>query len=207
MYTCAICSEKNCKNGTLEKVPGNCPCKEETEMEAVKKLYFEEENYKLAHDSAVLEAEGYCKKTRLEETIDFANKCGYKNLGVAFCVGLSSEAKTLCSILKHNGFEVNSVACKTGGIPKEFLNIKDNEKIKPGCFEAMCNPIGQARFLNNAETDFNIILGLCVGHDSLFIKHAEAPMTVLVVKDRVLAHNPVGALYQSEGYYKNKLYR
>lgn len=40
------------------------------------------------------------------------------------------------------------------------------------------------------------------GHDSLFLKHSEAPCTVLVVKDRVLGHNPVAALYTSTGYYR-----
>jgi uncharacterized metal-binding protein len=70
----------------------------------------------------------------------------------------------------------------------------------------MCNPIGQAEFLNDAKTDFNIILGLCVGHDSLFIKYSKAPITVFAVKDRVLAHNPLGAIYQAEAYYKDKLF-
>lgn len=207
MYTCAMCSEHYCKKGELEKLPVNCPCNEKEEQEKIKKLYSEDENYKLAHNSALVEAEGYCRKTRLEEIMDFANKCSFKKLGVAFCVGLSNEAKVLCTILKHNGFEVNSVVCKNGSIPKEFLNIKDSEKVKPGSYEAMCNPIGQAIFLNNAKTDLNIILGLCVGHDSLFIKYSDAPITVFAVKDRVLAHNPIGALYLSDGYYKNKLYK
>lgn len=66
----------------------------------------------------------------------------------------------------------------------------------------MCNPIAQARLLNKAETDLKIILGLCVGHDSLFLSYAEAPVTVLAVKDRVLAHNPLGAIYA--GYYFDK---
>ena len=70
----------------------------------------------------------------------------------------------------------------------------------------MCNPIGQAMFLNEAKTDFNIILGLCVGHDSLFIKYSEAPVTVFAVKDRVLGHNPLAAIYQAESYYKDKLF-
>ncbi|NLY70124.1 MAG: DUF1847 domain-containing protein, partial [Clostridiales bacterium] len=74
-------------------------------------------------------------------------------------------------------------------------------------FEPMCNPIGQAYFLNKEETDFNIVFGLCVGHDSLFIKYSNAPVTVLAVKDRVLAHNPLGALYLSESYYKNRFYK
>ena len=55
--------------------------------------------------------------------------------------------------------------------------------------------------MNEQKTDFNIMIGLCVGHDSLFLKHVEAPTTVLIVKDRVLCHNPVGALYASTGMY------
>jgi uncharacterized metal-binding protein len=207
MYSCASCSEHYCDTEKLENAPLNCPCNENDVQESVAKLYLEEENYLLAYNSALVESEGYCNKTRLEEIIDFAKKCNFKKLGVAFCIGLSKEAKTLCLILKNNGFEVNSVVCKNGSIPKEFLKIKDNEKIEPGTFEPMCNPIGQATLLNNVKTDFNIILGLCVGHDSLFIKYSDAPVTVFVVKDRVLAHNPVGALYLSDGYYKKKLFK
>jgi uncharacterized metal-binding protein len=70
----------------------------------------------------------------------------------------------------------------------------------------MCNPIAQAEFLNGEETDFNIVLGLCVGHDTLFFKYSKAPVTVLAVKDRALAHNPLGALYLADGYMKGKIY-
>jgi len=69
----------------------------------------------------------------------------------------------------------------------------------------MCNPILQAKLLNEQKTDFNIALGLCVGHDSLFYQYSEARVTTLVVKDRVLAHNPVGAIYCADGYFKNRL--
>ena len=66
----------------------------------------------------------------------------------------------------------------------------------------MCNPIAQARLLNDAKTDFNIMLGLCIGHDSLFLKHVEGLTTVFAVKDRVTGHNPMVALYTSESYYR-----
>ncbi len=59
--------------------------------------------------------------------------------------------------------------------------------------------------LNSQHTEFNIVIGLCVGHDSMFYKYSEALVTTLVAKDRVLAHNPCGAIYLSEGYYKAKL--
>lgn len=65
----------------------------------------------------------------------------------------------------------------------------------------MCNPIHQALRLNAENTEFNIVMGLCVGHDSLFYKYSEALVTTLVAKDRVLAHNPVAALYTSNSYY------
>lgn len=69
----------------------------------------------------------------------------------------------------------------------------------------MCNPILQAELLNQQNTEFNIALGLCVGHDSLFYKYSGALVTTMVVKDRVLAHNPAGALYCADGYYSDKL--
>jgi len=205
MYTCAVCNEKACKKGQGDKYPKNCPSREVEKLEEIREMY-DEENLKIAYNAALVESQGYCKWTRIEEIIDFANKCGYKNLGLAFCTGLSKEALICYKILKHHGFEVNSIICKNGSIPKEFLNIQEHEKVRPNSYEPMCNPIGQAEFLNKMNTDFNILLGLCVGHDSLFFKYTKAPTTVLAVKDRVLCHNPISALYLSEGYYKKKLY-
>lgn len=69
----------------------------------------------------------------------------------------------------------------------------------------MCNPISQAKLLNLHGTQFNVLVGLCVGHDSMFYKYSDALVTTLIAKDRVLAHNPAGAVYCSEGYYKKKL--
>jgi uncharacterized metal-binding protein len=66
----------------------------------------------------------------------------------------------------------------------------------------MCNPVLQAMVLNKGKTEFNVLLGLCVGHDSLFFKYAEAPCTVLAVKDRLLGHNPLAAIYNLDHYYR-----
>lgn len=204
MYTCAQCKSNNCRQGNLDEVPRNCPCKDDPED--VKALYKEAENLEIARNSALVESEGYCRWSRLEEIMHFARKCGFTNLGIAFCIGLKTEASALVQVLKKNGFTVNSVVCKNGSIPKEFLRIQEQEKLRPGTYEPMCNPIGQAMALNKSQTDLNIILGLCVGHDTLFIKYSQAPVTVLAVKDRVLGHNPMAALYLADSYYKNKLY-
>lgn len=141
-------------------------------------------------------------KPRLLEVVEFARRMGYERLGLAFCVGLAREANTVARFFSAHGFTMYSAACKAGCVPKEDIGLKDEEKIVPGGFESMCNPVLQARLLNRAETQFNVMLGLCVGHDSLFLKNADAPCTVLAVKDRVLGHNPLAAVYQIEAYYR-----
>jgi uncharacterized metal-binding protein len=206
MYTCDACQLYSCYKGEPEGYPQNCPCLEEEENEEIKKLYEEPENRKLVYHSTRVEAEGYLKKNRLEEIMDFSRRCGFEKLGVAFCLGMKREAKQFCHILRKNGFQVVSVACKNGRIPKEFLGITDEQQVMPGTFESMCNPIGQAMRLNKDGTQLNIMLGLCWGHDSLFIKYSKAPVTVFAAKDRALAHNPLGAVYLSESYYRRKLF-
>lgn len=141
-------------------------------------------------------------KPRVIEIIEFCRRMNYKKLGVAFCGGLHREAVLFCRILKDKGFDVVSVMCKVGGVDKAFLGIDGEGKINGGGHETMCNPIAQAEVLNAEKTDFNIMLGLCVGHDSLFLKHSDALCTVFAVKDRLMGHNPLAALYTSETYYK-----
>ena len=134
--------------------------------------------------------------------MNFARRLGITHLGIATCAGLLPEARRLQEILEANRFEVSSVCCKVGSIPKEEIGLADEEKVRPGQYEALCNPIGQAELLNRAGTELNVAVGLCVGHDSLFFKHSEAPVTVLVAKDRVTGHNPIAALYTSHSYYR-----
>jgi uncharacterized metal-binding protein len=171
---------------------------------------------KFAYEASIQEAECYINrgvkpyilhptKPRVQETCEFAQKMGYRKLGIAFCGGLRSEALSLTHILESQGFEVISVVCKAGGTPKEKIGLKEEDKIKIGEFESMCSPIAQAEILNEEKTDFNILLGLCVGHDSLFLKYANAYCTVLVAKDRVLSHNPCAALYTTGSYYARML--
>jgi uncharacterized metal-binding protein len=90
-----------------------------------------------------------------------------------------------------------------GRTPKEVIGVRDDQKIRIGSFESMCNPIAQAFVLNDEETQFNIVMGLCVGHDSLFLKYSDAPCTVLAAKDRLLGHNPLAAIYTIDSYYRS----
>ena len=164
--------------------------------------YADDETRKLALAAARTEADRYPLEPRLEEVMSFARRIGAKRLGIACCVGLIVEARMLQEIFESNGFQVDSVCCKVGSIPKEEIGVADEEKIHPGRFEALCSPIGQAKLLNEAGTDLNVVVGLCVGHDSLFFRHSLAPVTILVAKDRVTGHNPAAVLYTSHSYYK-----
>lgn len=138
-----------------------------------------------------IEARHYCEETRLREIMLFAREMGFNKLGLAFCIGLASEARIIEEILSQR-FEVASVCCKVDGIQKRSFHL---EQIVDDKAEVMCNPAGQAELLNRAGTELNILCGLCVGHDAIFSMVSKAPVTTLIAKDRVLAHNPIGAVY------------
>ncbi len=202
---CAYCpaTVRACRQGEADsRGPGFCPSKVDPETQAVARaLYDDPETLRVARESAAVEAEGYCKWTRVEEIIQFAKRMGYKKLGIANCISFVDHAYVLSGILENHGFETVSVACKNGSIPKEEIGLSDAQKIRPGNFEALCNPIAQAELLGAHGCEFNIVMGLCIGHDSLFFKYAKALSTVLVAKDRVLGHNPLAALQLADSYY------
>ena len=207
MYNCAKCFQRGCTKQDMTKTLPECPSKDAQIQEEAKALYKEPENYKIAYCAALTEAGGYCQDTRLVEIIKFMHRAGYKKIGLAFCTGLFKEAQEVVKILEYNGFEVVSIICKNGAITKDFLGITDAQAVRGNCkTESMCNPIGQALLLNEQKTEFNLMLGLCVGHDTLFIKYSQAPMTALAVKDRVTGHNPLAAIYLAQGYYNKKFY-
>lgn len=205
MLTCAHCGALSCLKEDKSAMPANCPIRQKEVMDACLEKYQNDETLPFFQAAAAIEAEGYCEWPRLREIGEFCRKMGYRRIGVAFCVGLGKEAKIVVDILKKFDLEVESIACKTGGYGKKELGIAPEHYVKKGAFEAMCNPIAQAEFLNRAGCEFNVAVGLCVGHDSLFFKRSDAPVTVLIAKDRALAHNPAGALYCAEGYMKKKL--
>ena len=218
---CARCPTRVCEGWgrkasegppSLEKAPAFCPMKllPGVIAEAMSE-YNKPEVREFARLASLQEFECYerlpdglrTKIPRVEELIQFARKCGYKKLGIAFCSGLANEARMLTEVLESKGFEVVSVRCKVGAVPKERIGIKGEEKMAgPENWESMCSPITQAEVMNRSNVDMAVMLGLCIGHDTLFIKYCRVPMTVIAVKDRVFGHNPLAALYLSGSYYR-----
>ena len=203
MYTCASCSVLACNRKGPGERPKNCPMHDRDIMREALDHYRDGDAAQFFKASAAIEAEGYCRWPRLRETAEFCRKMGYRNVGVGFCMGLRKEANVIAKVLRDYGIEVVSVICKAGGIPKQDMGI--DELVRPGTFEPICNPVAQALFLNKQKCQFAIAVGLCVGHDSLFYRHCEAPVTTLIAKDRALAHNPAGAVYCAESYFRQRL--
>jgi len=191
---CATCERPVCRSG--EDCYDAAP--------RVRQLYAEADPrvLQLTGVAAAVESEGYQRWPRAEEIIRFARQAGFAHLGVAFCIGLAEEARCYVELLQKE-FRVSSVCCKVCGMDKGELEL---DTLRPGAsHETMCAPLGQAELLNEAEVELNIMMGLCVGHDALFSHHAKAPVTTLITKDRVLAHNPAGALYSK--YWRRRLGR
>jgi len=207
-YSCAHCGVYACKSNTNQKFPQFCLTNQDINGDSATSQienisdYLLEDNEDSRIFKAAAETEGFffCKYTRVEETCEFARRMGYKKIGIATCHGLIRETKIFARILEAKGFDYYAVGCKVGNVDKTEVGIPENTKINPGGFEATCNPILQAKILNSHHTDMNVIIGLCVGHDSLFIKYSDAIVTTLITKDRVMGHSPALALYTAEEY-------
>lgn len=204
-HTCVDCRVMACCGGTGKSYPPFC-LTEKMDPALIDKAmaeYKKPDINRIAVSAAEVEADYYCRLTRVEETMKFAEKIGARRIGIATCVGLLREAGTAAQIFRAHGFEVFGAACKCGAQKKVDIGIpKRCEWVDPN----MCNPVLQAMTLNREKTDLDVMIGLCVGHDSLFLKYAEAPVTVLVVKDRVLGNNPAAALYTADSYYGRLLH-
>ncbi len=201
---CGNCRVLNCDT-MAGAFPEVCPTRETaggTHLAETLQLYQGDQlDARLARAAASVEGEFYCQLTRVEETIAFARRLGVTRVGLASCAGLLKESQTILKIFEAHGLAVKMVCCKVGATDKREIGLPEEMKVCPGNAENVCNPILQARYLNGWPSELNVVVGLCVGHDALFIRHAEAPTTVLAAKDRVLGHNPLAAVYTGGSYY------
>ena len=209
---CAKCPGGYCRGAPLNQLNGNvlpeyCPMKTSSEtIRTVLERYSQPEVRSIYLPATITEKEAYetirgvrmAVRPRIKEVVEYSRLINAKRLGVAFCAGLRDEGRRTVEFLEKNGLTVASVMCKCGSIDKTEVQVPNQYKIgDPDKFEAACNPLLQAELLNNAGTDLNLIVGLCLGHDIVFTQHSKAPVTTLIVKDRLLGHNPVIALYSN----------
>jgi len=109
-------------------------------------------------------------------------------------VSLLEESQRLAQLLQAEGLETELVCCRVGAVDYDEIGLP---KAHPDRFAAICNPVAQARLLNDRNVDLVAQVGLCVGHDLVLQEECDAPVTTLVVKDRALDHHSVVALRSS----------
>lgn len=205
--SCSECGQLHCYRRD-KKFPDFClteAVSPEQVASTVDMFRGESSDARVAKAAAEVEGLYYGKISRVEEIVAFARRIGAERIGIASCLGLIDETKIFVKVLRAAGLQPYTVLCKVGSVDKTDIGIPDSLKIQCGAFEACCNPILQAQLLNAEKTQLNVIMGLCVGHDSLFTRHSDALVTTLVSKDRVTGHNPAVTLYNSRFYSKRIL--
>jgi uncharacterized metal-binding protein/predicted Fe-Mo cluster-binding NifX family protein len=191
---CISCRDRVCLRGgecsLSSEIPPNLPLQ-------VKEID------RMLEASLDISSEEERKLCRLSELIYYCLEMKYKRIGVAFCTDLQEPAEILTQVMRRF-FDVFPVCCKIGGLNVDdslLLNNAESSERGERKKSIACNPLGQARVLNRIGTDFNVLVGICIGADSIFTQASDAPVTTLFVKDKSLANNPIGALY-SDYYLK-----
>lgn len=125
-------------------------------------------------------------ENRIEQIKSFALSAGFKRIGIANCIVFSTETRIITDYLSTD-FDVFSADCKYGSLRRGDLFSGSGRG-------SLCNPAGQADYLNEKQTDLNLSLGLCMGHDMIFNSESNAPVTTLFTKDFTNNHNPARAV-------------
>jgi len=194
-YGCRHCATRAAFVGGTARMPRDCPTLTHGDVAKDVAGYAGEDaaaTMSVAND-APIDPEGRLR-TRVEELVFFAKARGWRRIGVAFCVTLTREAQQLGRILSAAGLEPELVCCRVGAVDYDAIGLP---KAHPERYAAICNPIAQARLLDARGADLIVNLGLCLGHDLLLQQTAKAPVTTLIVKDRVHDHNPILALREA----------
>jgi uncharacterized metal-binding protein len=191
-YGCLHCTTAGSFRGDVSKMPRTCPTRTHAEVAADPSGYLGEERQALmkAADATPFRPDGSLRN-RVEELAHYAHGRGMKRIGIAFCVSLLKESQRLAHLLRAEGLETELVCCRVGAIDHDEIGLP---KAHPGRFAAICNPVAQARLLNDRKVDLVAQVGLCLGHDLVLQEECDAPVTTLVVKDRALDHHTVAAL-------------
>ena len=191
--TCVDCAVNNCEQRGAAH-PAFCPTSNfdlSDNPELVQQLA-NEQNRRIIESAAFSAHVGHREKlSHLEETVVFARKFGARKIGIAACISLAKEARAATKVFRTQGFQVVGAICKIGCVTFGDLDVPPDER---GSQAVLCNPLYQAQVLNAEETDLNVVIGLCTGHDALFLKYSQAPCTVLTAKDFKFDHCSIRAL-------------
>ena len=191
---CNDCATVECRKGYPKGIPSYCEANRFQEiLEQTKTEYTAPGVIDIYLASGKVVENGYGKWPRIQEALEFSKELKVKKVGFASCVGLIEELRLITELFTGAGFEAISASCQVGRVSPEARGVT-GFKDAHGLY---CNPIAQAGILNDQKTELNFVLGLCMGHDILFNRFSKAPVSTLIVKDRVTGNNPAAPLYGS----------
>jgi uncharacterized metal-binding protein len=193
-----ICPKQGCWRGNDTDIPSYCQANNYLEeLSEATKEYNRPSAVSLYKAASVVGEHNNGMTPRIQEALLLAKELKLKRIGFAACVAMVWELGYLKELFTRDGFEVFTAGCQIGRVDAESRGVPEVKD----CVRSWCNPIAQARILNSDDTQLNFILGLCMGHDILFNQYSEAPVSTLIVKDRVTGNNPAAALY---GWHRRK---
>ena len=200
--SCLNCTGEPCEHATGDN-PDYCLGGSVTPEihEEVRRRYLDPEIH-VIYEASVRSSALCPNLTRVQEIIEFARGLGVRKIGLASCTIMLNEARTFARILRDAGFETYGVACKIESNHRSDLAVHVSEGSQD---TILCNPIMQARLLEEAGTELNVVVGLCVGHDALFYKHSAAVTTTLAGKDHIPMNNPCAARDGCNSIYKQRI--
>jgi len=179
---CADCKAYVCRRGgPMEATPDFCPMR--GDFPEFEELYSEGEDLALLSQAALVESGGYCRWTRVREVGEFCKLMEYGRVGLAHCPDMVAWAERVKMALRD--FEIDAILPPSASVG---------------------DPVGQGRFFADEGTDLNVIAGMCVGHEAMFLRATEAPAVSLIARDVRLLHNPVAGLYTSRSYLKPEMF-
>lgn len=187
-----VCVSQVCTRDEMAAVPAYCPANKYPDaVEDSKAVYRQPGNSSIYKAACEVNAVNDGFRPRIEEALHFARCLQIKKVGFAACNAFTTEMQILRKLFAQEGVEVVCVACQIGHVTAEDRGMPELS----GYINAICNPVAQAEVCNREKTEVNFIVGLCLGHDLLFTRYSQAPVSTLIVKDRMLANNPSAALY------------
>jgi uncharacterized metal-binding protein len=191
-YGCRHCATAGSVRGEERRMPSTCPTLTHAPLARGVRSYLSpgrQELMRIADEAPF--AEDGALRSRVEELAHFARRSGMRRIGIAFCVSMRAEAQRLADKLEAEGLETSLVCCRVGAVDTAEIGLP---KADPAKFVSTCNPVAQARLLDEARVELVAAVGLCMGHDLVLQQESVAPVTTLVVKDRVHDHSPIRAL-------------
>ena len=193
-----VCIKQGCWRGDRGKIPTYCEANIYLdEVDRSNKEYPKKGVVDIYKAACVVRAHNDGMTPRIEEALLYAKELKLQKIGFAACVSMVSELDLLVKLFTKEGFEVYTVGCQIGGADATKRGVPEAQ----GYSASWCHSIAQAEILNKEKTELNFILGLCMGHDILFSQYSQAPVSTLIVKDRVTGNNPAAALY---GWHRRK---